>query len=90
MITSDSNALLLPGGLYMNEGYLIVKCLYCGSQCQVPLKGVRNEISLCPVCREGEIECKAIQPSINIFQELYAGISGLSPYVASFLGLSAN
>jgi len=74
----------------MDKGYLIVKCLQCGSRSQLPLKSVRNEVSLCPVCHEGEIECRCIQPTIQACHELADGIRSLSPYVTTLMKLSAN
>ena len=74
----------------MKEGYLIVRCVRCGSRSQLPLKSVRSEVSQCPVCQDGEIECKAIQPSIQPCKELAENVTSLSPYVTTLMKLSSN
>ncbi len=74
----------------MNEGYLIVKCYRCGSTSQLVMKGVRGTFPVCPVCYEGEVECQAIQTTIQMCQEFVDGIQKLNPYIATFAKLSTN
>ena len=74
----------------MNEGYLIMKCCRCGSTSQLMIKGVRSDLSLCPVCLEGEIECKAIQPTIQVCREPVDGSQNLNAYIATLTKFSSN
>ena len=40
----------------MIKGYISVKCPRCMSTVELPRKGVRTTMFICPVCLEGEIE----------------------------------
>ena len=74
----------------MKEGYLIVKCYRCGSTSRLEMKGVRGNFPVCPVCQEAEVECRAMQPTIQMGQALANDIQNLNPYIATFAKLSAN
>lgn len=54
----------------MGNGYLIVRCLQCGSISRLDVKAVRTKASLCPVCLDGETECRLVQYTIqNYFDQ---------------------
>ena len=74
----------------MNEGYLLVKCLRCGSISQMAIKAVRSNVSQCPVCLDGEIQCSAVQPSIQMYQEHLEHVNDLHVYLSSHTGFSSN
>jgi len=76
--------------LYVNEGYLIVKCCRCGSESQLRISGFRGDFSLCPVCLDGEVECKAIQCTIQMYQENGEVFQNLTPYLAKLIRFSLN
>lgn len=55
----------------MSNGYLIVRCLRCGSISRLDIKAVRTKASVCPVCLDGETECKLVQYTIqNYYDQL--------------------
>jgi hypothetical protein len=51
----------------VGDSYLIMKCIKCGSISHLAIKSVRSAVSLCPVCGDGEIKCRAIQPTILMY-----------------------
>jgi hypothetical protein len=74
----------------VNEGYLVMKCYRCGSTSLMMIKGVRNDLPLCPVCLEGELECKAIQPTIQMCREPVDASRDLNAYIATLTKFSIN
>ena len=74
----------------MNEGYLIVKCLRCGSVSQLAIKAVRSEVSICPVCQHGETECIAVQSIIQLFPKPDGAVTNIPAYSTSSLKFSNN
>ncbi len=65
----------------MNEGYLVVRCSRCNSISQLPISGIRDDFSLCPMCLEGKIEFQEIQPSINASRKLTDRIHTLELHI---------
>ena len=74
----------------MSNGYLIVKCLRCGSVSRLDIKAVRTELSLCPVCLDGEIDYQAIQCTIQTCQKNDDVFQNLNPYIAKLTKFSIN
>ena len=74
----------------MSNGYLIVKCLRCGSISQLELKAVRSNISLCPVCSDCELECVAVQCTIQVIQKHNAEATDSHPYLSVLPKFSVN
>ena len=74
----------------MSNGYLIVKCLRCGSLSQLELKAVRSNITFCPVCVESEIEYIAAQCTIQVYQEHNTTIPDSHPYLSMLTKFSVN
>jgi predicted RNA-binding Zn-ribbon protein involved in translation (DUF1610 family) len=74
----------------VREDYLIAKCYRCGSTSQLLIKGVRNNVFLCPACLEGEIGCKVKQPDTQGHQAGAMGIHTLGSYVTTLVKLSIN
>ena len=74
----------------MSNGYLILKCLRCGSISRLELKAVRSNISLCPVCIDSEIECIAAQCTIQVYQEHSTEMPDSHPYLSKLVKLSLN
>ena len=56
---SDIDKLHATAGRSVGDGYVNVMCHRCGSTSQLLIKNVMTDFVLCPVCREGEINCKA-------------------------------
>lgn len=74
----------------MSNGYLIVKCLRCGSISQLELKAVRSNIALCPVCIDSEIEYIAAQCTIQAFQRQNTETTDSHPYLSALAKFSIN
>ena len=74
----------------MGNGYLIVKCLHCGSISQLELKAVRSSIPICPVCVDGIIECIAAQCTIQVNQEQIKETSDNHSYLSMLTRFSMN
>ena len=74
----------------VSEGYLIAECNRCGSILRLAIKGVRNEVSYCPVCMEGELQCRAVQTDISLAPKSVIKMPVLNPYIERFLKLSSN
>lgn len=74
----------------MSNGYLIVKCLRCGSISQLELKAVRSNISICPVCTDSEIEYIAAQCPMQVYQEHSIEITNSNAYLSMLFKFSVN
>ena len=74
----------------MSTSYLIARCYRCGSTMQLVIEGVRSDAFLCPVCLEGEIECKVNQSGTQKRQGVIDGLQNLGQYVAAPVKLSVN
>lgn len=74
----------------MSDGYLIVKCLRCGSISRLPITAVISDVSLCPVCIESEIQCIAVQYTMNVYQEYGVEIPPSFPYLSTLARFSIN
>ena len=49
----------------MNPVYVTVKCPRCSSTLEIISSGITTDIFLCPVCLEGEIQCKEQRHILN-------------------------
>ena len=74
----------------MNEGYFVVKCHRCNSTSQLMLKGRRNDVFLCPVCLEGEIQYKVKNPCTQMSENILNGLQNIGPCIATPVKLSTN
>ena len=74
----------------MKSGYLIVRCLRCGSISRLELKAIRSSISICPVCVDGEIEYIAAQCTIQVFPEHNTEIADSHSYFSMLTRFSIN
>ena len=87
---SGSEMLPLAGGEAVNEGYVTIKCYRCGSTMQLVIGSIRSDLLLCPVCHEGEIECRAQQPGNIDYEILISRLQDLGQYIATPVQLSLN
>ena len=80
----------LLGGWFVSDGYLVVKCLRCGSISQLQMAAVRSDVSLCPVCTESEIECIAVQCTMQVCPENSKEIPKSNPFLSTLARFSIN
>lgn len=74
----------------MNEACMTVKCERCGNESQLMIRSVRSNAFLCPVCLESEIDCRLIEPEIQICREPGNIVYNLYPYITDSVVVSTN
>ena len=74
----------------MKDGYLIVRCFSCGSVSRLAIDSIRSRVSKCPVCCDGDIECKAIQCVIMNYKQNSETTEKLYPYLLNLTKFSVN
>lgn len=74
----------------MQNGYLIAKCLCCGSTIFLKIRGVKGRYSQCPVCSEYALSIVEVQPCMLSDVDTHWDISTLPDYVLAFLENASN
>jgi len=74
----------------MNGGYVTVKCCRCSSTIQLVIGAIRSDLFLCPVCHEGEIECRVQRLGDPRCRIIGNGLQDLGQYIAKPVRLSMN
>ena len=74
----------------VGDSYVNVRCHRCGSTSQLHIKNVMTDMVLCPVCLEGEINCRAHHSGIVHYRKVAELFDGLEPYILTSVQPSPN